>query len=443
MTIQTHRETIARNSAAFNVSDPSFAKSVNDRYNALKAKSANPHPSDLRRLSADVSNWVHAEIAKPGALNGSSSDAIDAATGWCHLLSAEIDLIASASHAGFNASGVETGWKDAATGAPVRILAPNEPIASGVRPSATVGAILNGLLNGAKTPEIKAALSEGTDAAGGFSIPTEVLGQFFDKLRAKTQFIQAGAQTLMLEGLKTRIMRVSADAVPAWRMENAAVGESQPTFDKVDFLPQSLAVLVKVSAELLADSVNAEQALEASLIGALAVELDRVCLFGSGTAPEPRGLFNTTGINSVSMGTNGLTPANYDAFIDALYSMEAANGGPATAAIMHPRTARTLRKLKDSTNQPLRLPPYIESLPMLTSTSVPITQTQGTSTGVSSTTLVGNWAMAILGLRQSLVIQRLDQTFAGNLQIGFIASLRADVGFAHPESFTAITGVLQ
>src|SRR5438046_2027392 len=41
-------------------------------------------------------------------------------------------------------------------------------------------------------------------------------------------------------------------------------------------VPRSLAVLVKVSRELIDDSVNIEQALEAALRGSLSVELDRV-----------------------------------------------------------------------------------------------------------------------------------------------------------------------
>lgn len=43
-----------------------------------------------------------------------------------------------------------------------------------------------------------------------------------------------------------------------------------------------------------------------------------------------------------------------------------------------------------------------------------------------------------MGIRQELVIQRLDQTFAGNLQVGFLAYLRADVGFAQPNAFCKV-----
>jgi HK97 family phage major capsid protein len=140
------------------------------------------------------------------------------------------------------------------------------------------------------------------------------------------------------------------------------------------------------------------------------------------------------------MGTNGAVPTNYDPYLDAMFELEADNVREATAAILHPRTARTLARLKDTTNQPLMLPPSIAQLPQLKTTAVPINQTQGTSTDCS-TVFVGDFRQAMLGIRQELTIQRLDQTFAGNLQVGFIASLRADVGFAQPNAFTRIIGI--
>ncbi len=441
MSIQDAREKIAANTAAFIKADATFADTVGTRYDAIKAKGG--HPADYRRLQNDVRNWTSAFLDKPGAFSPAANAARVAAEGWCDLLQAEIDTKVFASTAMGEALPKRSGWFDASTGNPVAVYKPGEKIAaSASRSDTSVGDILAGMLSGPRTTEIKAALSEGTDSAGGYSIPQTVLPEFFDKLRARTQFIQAGAQTLILEGMKTRVMRIAADPTPAWRAENAAVSESQPTFDAVDFLPKSLAVLVKVSEELLANSVNVADALEASLLGALSVELDRACLFGAGSSNEPLGLFNlSSGINTVSMGTNGATPSSYDELIDAIYEIELDNGMTPTAAIMHPRTARTLRKLKDTTNQPLMMPPALTSLPMLATTSVPITQTQGTATSICSTTLIGDFTQAILGLRQSLSIRRLDQTFAGNLQVGFLATMRADVGFAHPESFTKIIGI--
>jgi HK97 family phage major capsid protein len=334
------------------------------------------------------------------------------------------------------------GWVNAATGQPVRLYKPDEKIAAdrGARSEVTLGALLDGLIFGAKRPEIRAALEEGTDSAGGYSVPTFVLPQFIDRLRAKTQFINAGSRVLLLDG-KTRIVRSDTDPTAAWRAESSAITEGEPSFSAVDLLPKSLAVLVKVSREVLQDSVNIQDALEASLIGAMSGELDRAAFFGAGTATEPQGLFNIAGINSVSMGTNGGTPTSYDDLLDCIYELELDNSGQPTASVWHPRTARTYRKLKDTTNQPLRAPEPVASLPKLSTTSVPIAQDQGTATGVCSTVLMGDFTQAILGLRESLNITILKERFADTGQLAFVAHIRADVAFAHPESFVKLIGV--
>ena len=62
--------------------------------------------------------------------------------------------------------------------------------------------------------------------------------------------------------------------------------------------------------------------------------------------------------------------ASYDPLLDALYELEADNVSNPTAAILNPRTGRTINKLKDTTGQPLMRPAALADLPMLSTTSV-------------------------------------------------------------------------
>jgi HK97 family phage major capsid protein len=113
------------------------------------------------------------------------------------------------------------------------------------------------------------------------------------------------------------------------------------------------------------DSINIAEILEASLVRSFAVEVDRVCLYGIGTPPQPRGLRTTTGVSELSQGPNGLAVTSYDALVDAMGLLWGAGVTNVTAAIMAPRTLAALSKLKEATtNAPLA------SLPLLmTSTS--------------------------------------------------------------------------
>lgn len=60
--------------------------------------------------------------------------------------------------------------------------------------------------------------------------------------------------------------------------------------------------MFKVSRKLLTDAPNLEAALRIAIGQAFVKELDRVGLRGSGTAPEPRGLLNTVGVQVVNFG---------------------------------------------------------------------------------------------------------------------------------------------
>jgi len=275
-------------------------------------------------------------------------------------------------------------------------------------------------------------LEEGTNTAGGYTVPTPLLPQFIDALRAQSVFVKAGAQTMMFDSQTVRIARVDSDPTAGWRAENEAITISDTTFGAVNLTARMLECTVKISIELLQDSINIAEILQQVLTQTLALELDRAALFGSGSSNEPLGLFNTPNVNTVSFGTNGATPTSWDEFLDAIYEVESRNAAFPTAYIWHPRTAKTYRKLKNTLNVQLLMPEPLDQIPMLSTTSVPIDQTQG-SASTCSTVLMGDFSQAILGMRQQLVIRRLDETFAGNMQVAFQAWLRADVAFRHPQ----------
>jgi HK97 family phage major capsid protein len=284
-----------------------------------------------------------------------------------------------------------------------------------------LGALMRSMVNGARNDLERRALAEGSDSTGGVSVPDITLVRFIDRLRAAQVCIKAGAVTVPLTSDRTTIARTASDPVAAWRLENAPVEEDEPTFEGVVLVPRSLAVLVKASRELIDDSVNIEQALEAALRGALATELDRVALLGAGIAPEPRGIFNTVGVNSFTSGTLD----SYDDFIDAM-KLNWEDDSPITSAIiMSPRSLATVAKLKEATtNAPLRKPDVLQDIPMMMTSSMD-----------NYKAILGDFSRLIIGIRTSLRIEVLRELYAENLQYGFIAHLRADIAVEHPEAF--------
>lgn len=405
------------------------------------------HRADVRRAINAVRDRMVALLGNKGTLSGKEQSAYEKDLAIMSGLQAlvEIHNINLENHdrppPGAGSDSPSQAWKQ--NDRQIRVLSPSDRMAAGNHSPANFGfgEFVRAMAIGSSKPDIRNALAEGTDSAGGYTVPRHLMAQLIDRMRAKTVCVQAGALTIPLETNTTTIARLASDPAAGWRAENAAVAESDPNFEGVTFTARSLAVLVKVSFELLQDSVNIEEALMMAFAGSLAGEVDRVALFGSGTAPEPRGIFNTTNVGSVSMGNNGAALANYGKVLDTLYELELANSAAPTGMVMHPRTSRVLNGLADTTGQPLRMPEALAGIPRLVTTAVPIDQTQGTANN-ASTVLMGNFRELLLGFRQEMRIEVLRERFAENLQYGFIAHLRMDVAVAHPQSFCKLIGVI-
>jgi HK97 family phage major capsid protein len=333
-----------------------------------------------------------------------------------------------------------SGWSQR-NGEEIRVLKPHQRVSTEHHEGLRLGDTLRALITGPRNDAERRALSEGTDSAGGFTVPDILASQFIDRLRANSVVIRAGARTVPMISDNLSIARQETDPTVAWRNENAAITESDPTFGRVTLQARSLMGMVRLSRELADDSVNVSAMLENAFIQAMAVEFDRAMLYGSGTAPEPRGVSNTSGIGSVSMGVNGATLTNYDNIIDTIYAIQLANAADPTAMIYHPRTGASLAKLKDGQSNPLTVPEMVRKVPALTTTSAPITETQGTATSQCSSIILGNFSEMLIGLRMQLRIVVLQERYADTNQLGIVAGMRGDMQLAHPASFAKLIGV--
>lgn len=350
------------------------------------------------------------------------------------------DAVADAFGGGLTWSGSRNGWSDR-DGGEIRVLAPDESLAerSEYR-GPPLGSIMRAMITGPRNDEEQRALAEGTDSAGGYTVPEELAKQFIDRLRAASVCIRAGARTVPMTSKTLRIARLATDPTVAWRAENATITESDPTFNAVDFDAKSLMGLTKVSRELLEDSVNVSEMLERAFINSTAVKFDQGLLFGSGASNEPTGLVNAAGLTNVDMATNGAALADYDKIIDTIYQIQALNAEP-NAMIYHPRTGAALAKLKDANSNPLTVPEMVAKLQKLSTTSVPIDEDQGTTLDSCSSILVGDFTKMLIGLRHMLRIEVLKERYADANQYGFVWGMRGDVQFEHIAAFGRLRGI--
>lgn len=285
---------------------------------------------------------------------------------------------------------------------------------------------------------LERSLSEGTLSAGGYLVPTPLAGRVIDLARNAMWVMRAGAVTVPMTAQTLTIPRLTGEGSPAWRNEGAALTAGDLSFDTVKFTARSLDRLVIMSRELFEDSnPSAQDVIAHSFAAQIALELDRAALRGSGTAPEPRGVLNTSGVNITTHGANGSNITNYDWWLDAVATVRGNNFEP-NAHIQAPRTSNSLAKLKDSQNRYLEPPDGM--LPMLPTKQVPATLTVGTSTDCSEV-YTADWSQLGIGLRTGFSLEFLRERYADNGQVAFIAHLRADIQLFQPGAFTIDTGV--
>jgi HK97 family phage major capsid protein len=291
--------------------------------------------------------------------------------------------------------------------------------------------------------EHERALAEATVGAGGALVPAPLSSRVIDLARNQTRVFQAGAITVPMTSQTLALARLTSEGTPAWKTEGANITAADMVFDRVTFTARTLVRPVQLSVELFEDAdPSSEGIIARSFAGQIALEIDRVALLGSGTAPEPRGVLNQSGVTLTAHGANGTTITNttaYDWHLDAAGTVRANNFTP-NAHIQAPRTSTSLSKLREATTSAYLAPPP-NMLPMLTTKTVPINVTTGTSTDTSYV-FTAQWDQLMVGVRTDFNLRFLGERYlADSLTYAFLAYLRADVQLAQPAAFVVDTGV--
>ena len=402
-----------------------------------------PEMHENRKALRGAINTIHASIG----LRAPTETQLQALT-WAGLRVSSMTAMLEDAPASFGASGVSAGdWRDS-DGRPLNQLRTLDDFKAHYRADRpgdeqiTVVDFFRGVANMPTTPAVRNALSGGTNSAGGFTLPSTVMPEILGALVPNSSLLQAGMPIIPLnDGAKSYTTAImSGVPTAAWRSEGGAVAESDPVFSGVVAAPQSLSFFFKISRELFADSMNLSAALLAAIGQAMAKELDRAGLRGTGAPPQPRGILNTTAIQTVTNGANGTALGSYANLFSAVTALLQADSPMPSAAIMSPRSLVKLGGLVDTTNQPLRVPTMLEPVKLLGTSQIPNNLTVGTSTDCSEI-YTGDFTKMALMLRESLSVQLLSERYADTGQLAFMCHCRADFAVMYPTAFALVTGV--
>lgn len=167
---------------------------------------------------------------------------------------------------------------------------------------------------------------------GGYTVGTEILaGELETLLRNQTRVVGLGAR--IIGGLvgDVTIPRQLTGATAYWVSESGSITQSSATFGQIVGRPRRIGTSVPYTKQFLAQtSLDAESFVVRDSDEAIAVELDRVAIRGSG-ASEPLGILNmASGDRSTSV-TFGAAPtwAKYLEFFSNVATNNAILGSPA------------------------------------------------------------------------------------------------------------------
>ena len=273
--------------------------------------------------------------------------------------------------------------------------------------------------------QVSNILQEGVDADGGYLVPEEYDHRLIDVLTEEN--IMRGIATKITTSGEHKINIAATKPAAAWIEEGEALSFGDATFDQKILDAHKLHVAIKITEELLYDNAfGLENYIITEFGKALANAEEDAFLNGDGVG-KPTGIFNKTK-GGESIGT--LTAAlKSDDILDLIYKLKRPYRKNASF-IMNDATLAQIRKLKDNNGQYLWQPSYQANEPdkilgynIRTSAFAP-----------TDAIAFGDYKYYNIGDRGSRSFKQLNELFAGNGMIGYVAKERVDGLLILPEA---------
>ena len=273
--------------------------------------------------------------------------------------------------------------------------------------------------------QVSNVLQEGVDADGGYLVPEEYDHRLIDVLTEEN--IMRGIATKITTSGEHKINIAATKPAAAWIEEGEALSFGDATFDQKILDAHKLHVAIKITEELLYDNAfGLENYIITEFGKALANAEEDAFLNGDGVG-KPTGIFDKTK-GGESIGTLSAALKSDD-ILDLIYKLKRPYRKNASF-IMNDATLAQIRKLKDNNGQYLWQPSYQANEPdkilgynIRTSAFAP-----------TDAIAFGDYKYYNIGDRGSRSFKQLNELFAGNGMIGYVAKERVDGLLILPEA---------
>lgn len=281
-------------------------------------------------------------------------------------------------------------------------------------------AFWNGMRN-KMSYEVQNALSIGTDSEGGYLVPDEYERKLVQALEDEV-FFRSLANVIKTSSGDRKIPIVTSKGEAAWIDEGGQFPESDDSFGQTSIGAYKLATMIKVSDELLNDSVfNIENYISKEFARRIGTKEEEAFFVGDGKG-KPEGLFGSADLG-VTAATVNIT---FDDVMDLFYSLRAPYRKKATW-LLNDSTVKAIRKLKDGNGNYIWQPSVrdgepdrILNRPYRTSIYVP------ELAAGNRVMAFGDYSYYWIADRQGRSFKRLNELYATTGQVGFLACERVD-----------------
>lgn len=272
--------------------------------------------------------------------------------------------------------------------------------------------------------QISNVLQEGVDADGGYLVPEEYDSRLIQTLEEEN--IMRKLSTRITTSGEHKINIAATKPAAAWIEEGAALTFGDATFSQILLDAHKLHVAIKVTEELLFDnSFGLENYIIDQFGKALANAEEDAFLNGTGVG-QPLGLFADKGGGTVA---NTVTALSTDAAIGLVYALKRPYRKNASF-IINDQLIAQLRTLKDNNGAYMWQPALTAGEPdkflgydVYTSQYAP-----------SNAIAFGDYKYYNIGDRGTRSFKQLNELFAGNGMIGYVAKERVDGKLILPEA---------
>ncbi len=288
-----------------------------------------------------------------------------------------------------------------------------------------------------KSYQIQNALEVGTDSEGGYLVPDEFERTLIEALEEENIF-RSLANVITTASGDRKIPVVATKGTASWVDEEGEIPESDDAFGQVSIGAYKLATLIKVSEELLNDSVFNLETYIAKEFGRRIGAKEEESFFTGDGSGKPTGIFHATNGAQLGVTTASATALTADEIMDLFYSLKSPYRKKAVF-VMNDATVKAIRKLKDGNGQYLwqpsitaGTPDTILNRPVKTSAYVP------TIEAAAKTIAFGDFGYYWVADRQGRSFKRLNELYAVTGQIGFMATQRVDGKLILPEAIKVL-----